>query len=91
MTNKRLIYIAGPRGIGKTDLSIKIAKKLKTEIISCDSRQFYKELKIGTSPPSNEQLDKVKHHFIHHKSIHDNYNVGQTYIIKRNNFKIFSY
>ncbi len=77
MTNKRLIYIAGPTGIGKTDLSIKIAKKLKTEIISCDSRQFYKELKIGTSPPSNEQLDKVKHHFIHHKSIHDDYNVGK--------------
>ena len=77
MTNKRLIYIAGPTGIGKTDLSIKIAKKLKTEIISCDSRQFYKELKIGTSPPSIEQLDKVKHHFIHHKSIHDDYNVGK--------------
>ncbi len=77
MTNKKLIYIAGPTGIGKTELSIKIAKKLKTEIISCDSRQFYKELKIGTSPPSNEQLDKVKHHFIHHKSIHDDYNVGK--------------
>tara|TARA_B100001027_G_scaffold57223_1_gene38650 strand:+ start:7022 stop:7924 length:903 start_codon:yes stop_codon:yes gene_type:complete len=75
MTNKKLIYIAGPTGIGKTELSIKIAKKLKTEIISCDSRQFYKELKIGTSPPSIEQLDKVKHHFIHHKSIHDDYNV----------------
>tara|TARA_B100001057_G_scaffold428037_1_gene453182 strand:- start:1260 stop:2156 length:897 start_codon:yes stop_codon:yes gene_type:complete len=77
MTNKKLIYIAGPTGIGKTELSIKIAKKLKTEIISCDSRQFYKELKIGTSPPSNKQLDKVKHHFIHHKSIHDDYNVGK--------------
>ena len=77
MTSKKLIYIAGPTGIGKTELSIKIAQKLKTEIISCDSRQFFKELKIGTSPPSLEQLDTVKHHFIHHKSIHDAYNVGK--------------
>ena len=60
MTNKKLIYIAGPTGIGKTELSIKIAKKLKTEIISCDSRQFFKELKIGTSPPSKKQLETIK-------------------------------
>ncbi len=77
MTNKKLIYITGPTGIGKTEFSIKIAKKLKTEIISCDSRQFFKELKIGTSPPSKKQLETVKHHFIHHKSIHDDYNVGK--------------
>ena len=77
MTNKKLIYITGPTGIGKTDFSIKIAKKLKTEIISCDSRQFYKELKVGTSPPSKKQLETIKHHFIHHKSIHDDYNVGK--------------
>ena len=77
MTNKKLIYITGPTGIGKTDFSIKIAKKLETEIISCDSRQFYKELKIGTSPPSKKQLETIKHHFIHHKSIHDDYNVGK--------------
>ena len=77
MTSKKLIYITGPTGIGKTELSIKIAQKLKTEIISCDSRQFFKELKIGTSPPSLEQLDTVKHHFIHNKSIHDDYNVGK--------------
>ena len=75
--NKNLIYIAGPTGVGKTDLSIEIAKKFNTDIISCDSRQFYKELKIGTSPPSNSQLKEVKHHFIHHKSIHDVYNVGK--------------
>ena len=61
MTNKKLIYITGPTGIGKTELSIKIAKKLKTEIISCDSRQFFKELKIGTSPPSKKQLETIKH------------------------------
>jgi tRNA dimethylallyltransferase len=74
--NKNLIYIAGPTGIGKTNLSIEIAKKLNTEILSCDSRQFYKELNIGTSPPSYSQLNDVKHHFIHNKSIHDVYNVG---------------
>ena len=74
--NKNLIYIAGPTGIGKTNLSIEIAKKLNTEILSCDSRQFYKELNIGTSPPSYSQLNDVKHHFIHNKSIHDIYNVG---------------
>ena len=76
MTNKKLIYIAGPTGIGKTDISIILAKKLKTEIISCDSRQFYKELKIGTSPPTEKQLSEVNHYFIHNKSIHDIYNVG---------------
>ena len=75
--NKNLIYIAGPTGVGKTDLSIEIAKKFNTDIVSCDSRQFYKELKIGTSPPSNTQLSEVKHHFIHNKSIHDKYNVGE--------------
>ena len=74
--NKNLIYIAGPTGIGKTNLSIEIAKKLNTEIISCDSRQFYKELKIGTSPPSPSQLNHITHHLIHNKSIHDIYNVG---------------
>ena len=74
--NKNLIYIAGPTGIGKTNLSIEIAKKLNTEIISCDSIQFYKELKIGTSPPSTSQLNQIRHHLIHNKSIHDVYNVG---------------
>ena len=61
-TNKNLIYIAGPTGVGKTELAIELAKKLKTEIISCDSRQFYKELEIGTCPPTEHQLKEVKHH-----------------------------
>ncbi len=74
--NKNLIYIAGPTGVGKTDLSIEIAKKFNTDIVSCDSRQFYKELKIGTSPPSYSQLNQIRHHLIHNKSIHDVYNVG---------------
>ena len=76
MTNKKLIYLAGPTGIGKTDISITLAEKLNTEIVSCDSRQLFKELKIGTSPPSKKQLKEIKHHFIHSKSIHDIYNAG---------------
>lgn len=73
---KTLIAIIGPTGIGKTDLSIDIAQRLNTEIISCDSRQVYKELKIGTAVPSENQLKKVKHHFIGHKSIYDYYNAS---------------
>jgi len=76
MKNKQLIYVAGPTGIGKTKLAINLAKKFNTEIISCDSRQFYKELKIGTCPPSIEELNEIKHYFIHNKSIKDSYSVG---------------
>lgn len=76
MSNKSLIYIAGPTAIGKTKISIELAKKLNTEIISCDSRQFYKELKIGTAPPTQEELREVKHHFIQNKSINEIYTVG---------------
>ncbi|MDH3004250.1 MAG: tRNA (adenosine(37)-N6)-dimethylallyltransferase MiaA [Candidatus Shikimatogenerans sp. JK-2022] len=72
---KLLVSIIGPTGIGKTKVTIKLAKFFNTEIISCDSRQFYKELKIGTSTPNNKDLKKIKHHFIGHKSIIDNYNV----------------
>jgi tRNA dimethylallyltransferase len=71
-----LIVILGPTGIGKTDLGISIANKLETEIISCDSRQFYKELKIGTAMPNEEQLLTIKHHFIGHLSIYDYYNAS---------------
>lgn len=76
-TTKKLFIILGPTASGKTVLSIQLAKELNTEIISCDSRQFYKELKIGAAPPSKEQLQKKKHHFIQHLSIKDNYNTGQ--------------
>jgi tRNA dimethylallyltransferase len=79
MTNsdKTLIIIAGPTAVGKTSLSIELAKSLQTEIISADSRQFYRELKIGTSPPSPAELKKVIHHFIGHLSIHDYYNISK--------------
>ena len=73
---KELIIILGPTAIGKTDISIEIAKTLETEIISFDSRQFYKELRVGTAPPEKKQLDEVPHHFIHHISIQDQYNAG---------------
>ncbi len=76
MKNKYLISIVGPTAIGKTALSIKLANHFKTEIVSADSRQFYKEMQIGTAAPSNEELALAPHHFIHHKSITDNYNVG---------------
>ena len=74
---KKIIFIVGPTGIGKTALSINLAKQLKTEIISCDSRQFYKELLIGTAPPNAKQLNEVKHHFIHNISIKKKYNAGK--------------
>ncbi len=74
--NKYLISVIGPTAIGKTSLSIKLAKHFKTEIISADSRQFFKEMHIGTAAPTPDELNQVKHHFIHHKSIKNNYNVG---------------
>ncbi|MEE2700476.1 MAG: tRNA (adenosine(37)-N6)-dimethylallyltransferase MiaA [Bacteroidota bacterium] len=73
---KRLIVISGATAIGKTALSIRLAQHLNTAIISADSRQFYKELKIGAAPPSKEELEKVKHHFIQHLSVKEDYNVG---------------
>lgn len=76
MNNKQLIVIHGPTAIGKTRLSIELAKHYNTEIISCDSRQFYKELKIGAAPPSPDELLAVKHHFIQHLSVTDHYSVG---------------
>lgn len=77
MSEKNLIVIVGPTGIGKTDLSIEIAKQLNAEIISCDSRQMYRELKIGTAVPTPTQLAQVQHHFIGNLSIHDYYNAAQ--------------
>lgn len=74
--NKYLISIIGPTAIGKTALSIKLAQYFNTEIISADSRQFFKEMQIGTAAPTQEERRAAKHHFIHHKSIHDHYNVG---------------
>jgi tRNA dimethylallyltransferase len=73
---KTLIVIAGPTAIGKTDLAIKIAQHYQTEIISADSRQFYREMHIGTAKPSSEELSAAKHHFIDSHSITEPFTVG---------------
>ena len=73
---KKLITISGPTASGKTDLSIKLASYLECSIISCDSRQFYKEMSIGTAVPTKSELSKIKHYCIQHKSIFDTYTVG---------------
>ena len=73
---KHLITIIGPTAIGKTNLAIKIANYFKTEIVSADSRQFYKEMNIGTAKPSNSELISIKHHLINNKSINDDYNIS---------------
>ena len=61
--SKTLIIIVGPTAVGKTDLCVKIAKLLDTEVVSADSRQFYRELAIGTAKPTIQEMDGVKHHF----------------------------
>jgi tRNA dimethylallyltransferase len=71
-----LITIIGPTAIGKTSLSIALAQHFGCEIISCDSRQFFKEMKIGTAVPSEDELAAAPHHFIQNKSIFDKYSVG---------------
>jgi tRNA dimethylallyltransferase len=73
---KYLITIIGPTAIGKTSLSIALAQHFGCEIISCDSRQFFKEMQIGTAVPSKEELTAAPHHFIQNKSVFENYTVG---------------
>ncbi|TDO03112.1 tRNA (adenosine(37)-N6)-dimethylallyltransferase MiaA [Sunxiuqinia elliptica] len=75
--NKALIVVQGPTGIGKSNLSIQLAKHFNTEIISSDSRQLFKELSIGTAVPSPDELSQVPHHLIHSHSIHDDYNASR--------------
>ena len=76
MSANTLIVIVGPTAVGKTDLCLTIARNLNTEIISADSRQIYREMKIGTAMPDNDTLQKAKHHFIGTKSIHEYYTAG---------------
>lgn len=73
---KTLIIIAGPTAIGKTAISIKLAQHFKTEIISADSRQFYREMSIGTAKPNQDELNAAKHHFIDSHSITDTFTAG---------------
>jgi len=72
-----LTIIVGPTAAGKTDYAISLALKFGSPVISCDSRQIYREMKIGTAPPTPEQLSLVKHYFIFSHSIHDDYTAGQ--------------
>lgn len=76
MKHNTLISLIGPTAIGKTALSIVLANHFKTDIISCDSRQFYKEMTIGTAVPSKTELASAKHHFIQNRSIFEDYSVG---------------
>jgi tRNA dimethylallyltransferase len=75
--DKYLIILFGPTGVGKTDLSLNLAKHYNSEIFSCDSRQFYKELGVGVAKPDPEQLKTIKHHFISSVSIHEHYSISQ--------------
>ena len=74
---KKLIIILGPTAVGKTEYSLQMAEKLHTEILSCDSRQMFREMKIGTAAPTEEDLKRVPHHFVGHLSIHDYYSCGK--------------
>jgi tRNA dimethylallyltransferase len=75
-TRKNLIVIAGPTAVGKTKVAIEVAKKLNCEIISADSRQFYKEISIGTAKPTSAELKEAKHHFVGFLSIKDGISAG---------------
>ena len=75
--NRRLIVILGPTAVGKTDYSIREALKYGSPVISCDSRQIYREMSIGTAVPSEEQLSTVRHYFIHSHSVTQQYSAGR--------------
>lgn len=71
-----LIVLPGPTGVGKTGFAVELATRLRCDIISCDSRQFYREMKIGTAAPDDQQLSRVRHHFIGFISVTDYYSVS---------------
>lgn len=72
--NKTLIVIQGPTAVGKTSVAIQLAQQLNTDIINADSRQVFKEMKIGTARPDDAEIENVKHHLLAHRSIEENYN-----------------
>lgn len=76
ISNNYLIVLLGPTGVGKTDLSISLSNTFNAPIISSDSRQFFKEMKIGTAVPTDDQLNSATHHFIGHKSVTERYSCG---------------
>ncbi len=77
MAKPRLTIILGPTGVGKTDLSIQMAQEAASPVVSCDSRQLFKEMKIGTAPPSEEQLARIRHYFIFSNSVSEYYTAGK--------------
>ena len=77
MAKPELVIVLGPTGVGKTDYAIDLALEYGSPVISCDSRQIFKEMKIGTAPPSDEQLERVKHYFIFSHSVTDYYTAGR--------------
>ena len=75
--DKTLTLVLGPTAVGKTDYAIELAKEYGSPVISCDSRQIFKEMRIGTAPPSEEQLRQVRHYFIFSHSVSNHYSAGQ--------------
>ena len=75
--NKFVVLIAGPTAVGKSHVAMHLARHLDAEIFSADSRQIFKEMEIGTAKPSKEEMASVKHHFVNHISIEENYSVGR--------------
>lgn len=76
MTNKRLIVIIGPTAVGKTSFCVQLAQHFGIEVVSADSRQFYKEMQIGTAKPTTDEMQGIPHHLVNHISIHDTYTVA---------------
>ena len=74
---KLLVFVVGPTAIGKTSIAIDLATHFNTEIISCDSRQFYKEMNIGTAKPSPNEIKKIKHHLVGNISVNKDYNISE--------------
>lgn len=74
---KRVIVILGPTAVGKSDFAVELACRYDAPVVSCDSRQIYKEMKIGTAPPTQQQMDRCRHYFIHSHSIQQHYSAGQ--------------
>ena len=75
--NNRLVVIAGATGVGKTETAIAVSKRIDAPIVSCDSRQFYREMTIGTAVPTPEQLAAAEHRFIHSRSVFEPYSCGE--------------
>lgn len=73
---KHLIVVVGPTAVGKTAMAIELARHFGTEVVSADSRQFYREMQLGTAKPSPQEMAEAPHHFINSRSIHDDYDVG---------------